>query len=230
PSLAGSKISSSDPNSKIDLLDNEATVMRKLKKAFYEEAIYTDYQLLKNDFREKKVHPGDLKNAASETINKLLDPIRKKWASDLELSKLTSRTYPEPDSKITKEKESKKHNQPPKGSNTPTELPVDVSRIDIQVAKIIKAENYLKTSKFYASTIDVGDASGNPRTIVSGLASHILLEQLQGRHVVAGSEIGKKLFEKSSSNEEGVAVFKDIPFETSKGVVIVKALKEGIIR
>ncbi|KAF0424478.1 Nucleotidylyl transferase [Gigaspora margarita] len=225
PSLAGSKMPSSDPNSKIDLLDDEATVTRKLKKAFCEEgnvtdngvlsfiksvliplgslngqtpkfvinrpgkfggeAIYTDYQSLEDDFREKKVHPGDLKNAASEAINKLLDPIRKKWASDPELSKLTSRTYPEPGSKITKKKESKKHNQPPKGSNTPTELPVDVSRIDVRVAKIIKAENHPKTPKSYASTVDVGDASGNPRTVASGLASHIPLEQLQGRHVVA---------------------------------------------
>ncbi|KAF0524826.1 Nucleotidylyl transferase [Gigaspora margarita] len=330
PGLAGSKMSSSDPDSKIDLLDDEATVTRKLKKAFCEEgnvtdngvlsfiksvlfplgslngqtpkfvinrpekfggeAIYTDYQSLEDDFREKKVHPGDLKNSASEAINKLLDPIRKKWASDPELSKLTSRAYPEPGSKITKKKESKKHNQPPKGSNTPTELPVDVSRIDVRVAKIIKAENHPKNPKSYVSTVDVGDASGNPRTVVSGLASHIPLEQLQGRHVVAvcnlkparlqgiessamllaasssdgqlelldppeGSEIGEqviwkgygsakrdseilnpkqKVFDQVAEslrvNEEGVAVFKDVPFETSKGVVTVKTLKEGTIR
>ncbi|RIB01160.1 tRNA synthetases class I-domain-containing protein [Gigaspora rosea] len=330
PGLAGSKMSSSDPDSKIDLLDDEATVTRKLKKAFCEEgnvtdngvlsfiksvlfplgslngqtpkfvinrpekfggeAIYTDYQSLEDDFREKNVHPGDLKNSASEAINKLLDPIRKKWASDPELSKLTSRAYPDPGSKITKKKESKKHNQPPKGSNTPTELPVDVSRIDVRVAKIIKAENHPKNPKSYVSTVDVGDASGNPRTVVSGLASHIPLEQLQGRHVVAvcnlkparlqgiessamllaasssdgqlelldppeGSEIGEqviwkgygcakrdseilnpkqKVFDQVAEslrvNEEGVAVFKDVPFETSKGVVTVKTLKEGTIR
>ncbi|CAG8681232.1 1244_t:CDS:2, partial [Gigaspora rosea] len=293
PGLAGSKMSSSDPDSKIDLLDDEATVTRKLKKAFCEEgnvtdngvlsfiksvlfplgslngqtpkfvinrpekfggeAIYTDYQLLEDDFREKNVHPGDLKNSASEAINKLLDPIRKKWASDPELSKLTSRAYPEP---------------------------------DVRVAKIIKAENHPKNPKSYVSTVDVGDASGNPRTVVSGLASHIPLEQLQGRHVVAvcnlkparlqgiessamllaasssdgqlelldppeGSEIGEqviwkgygcakrdseilnpkqKVFDQVAEslrvNEEGVAVFKDVPFETSKGVVTVKTLKE----
>ncbi|CAG8753682.1 2832_t:CDS:2 [Dentiscutata erythropus] len=246
------------------------------------QAIYTDYQSLEDDFRDKKIHPGDLKNSASDCINKLLDPIRKKWACDPELSKLTSKAYPEPGSKITKKKESKKHNQPPKGSNTPTELPVDVSRI---------AENHPKNAKSYVSTVDVGDASGNPRTVVSGLANHIPLEQLQGRYVVAvcnlkparlqgiesqamllaasspdgtqielldppvDSEIGEqivwkgfgsakrdneilnpkqKVFDQVAEglrvNEEGVAMYKDIPFETSKGVVTVKTLKEGTIR
>src|SRR5581483_2761809 len=135
PGLAGSKMSSSDPDSKIDLLDDAATVARKLKKAFCEEGnitdngvlsfvksvlfpigslngktpnfvikrnekwggnvSYTDYQSLENDFRDKKVHPGDLKAAVTEAINNLLEPIRKKWKNDPEFQKITGQAYPE---------------------------------------------------------------------------------------------------------------------------------------
>ncbi|CAG8514229.1 5837_t:CDS:2 [Acaulospora colombiana] len=230
PGLAGSKMSSSDPDSKIDLLDDEATVKRKLKKAFCEEGnvtengilsfvkyvlfpigtlngrtpsfvinrpekfggeiVYTDYQSLEDDFRDKKVHPGDLKAAVTEAINKLLDPIRKKWASNPELLKLTRQAYPEPTSNKApaKKKESKKHSlndSSNNSSNNSSEKPVDVSRIDVRVAKIIEVKHHPSNPKSYVSTVDVGDASGKPRSVVSGLAAYIPREQLQGRYVLA---------------------------------------------
>ncbi|OZJ02428.1 Tyrosine--tRNA ligase, cytoplasmic [Bifiguratus adelaidae] len=46
PGLAGPKMSSSDPNSKIDLLDDPATVKSKLKKAFCEEGNITENGIL----------------------------------------------------------------------------------------------------------------------------------------------------------------------------------------
>jgi tyrosyl-tRNA synthetase len=168
PGLAGSKMSSSDPDSKIDLLDDADAVTRKLKKAFCEEGNitdngvlsfvksvlfpirslngktpsfvikcdekwggnathYTNYQSLEDDFRDKKVHPGDLKVAVSEAINNLLEPIRKKWESDSELQKLTSQAYPELKKVVVKKKESKKHNQAPSAGK-----PIDVSRLGNQ--------------------------------------------------------------------------------------------------
>lgn len=135
PGLAGPKMSSSDPDSKIDLLEAPEDVKRKLSKAFCEEGnitdngvlsfvktvlfplgsmnektpsfsilrpekfggdvTYTDYQQLEDDFRDKKVHPGDLKKAVTESINKLLAPIRQ-WFDNDELRKLTEDAYPSP--------------------------------------------------------------------------------------------------------------------------------------
>ncbi|KAL1919943.1 uncharacterized protein VTP21DRAFT_1875 [Calcarisporiella thermophila] len=46
PGLAGSKMSASDPDSKIDLLDDAATVKKKLKKAFCEEGNIEDNGVL----------------------------------------------------------------------------------------------------------------------------------------------------------------------------------------
>ena len=44
--LSGSKMSSSDANSKVDLLDSEADVVNKLKKAFCEEGNVTENPIL----------------------------------------------------------------------------------------------------------------------------------------------------------------------------------------
>ncbi|CAG8539379.1 2758_t:CDS:2, partial [Paraglomus occultum] len=327
PGLQGSKMSSSDVDSKIDLLDDKKTVARKLNKAFCEEGnvedngilafvksvlfplgslgdnkpqfiikrpekfggdvTYTEYQLLEDDFRDKKVHPGDLKAAAIEAINNLLEPIRQKWANDPKLPELTNLAYPSP-TKVTKKKESKKHNRPPEAVKA--EKPVDVSRLDIRVAKILEAKVHPGNPKSYVSTVDVGDESGEPRTVVSGLASYVPIEEMQGRLVAAvcnlkagnfqgirssamllaassadrsvielldippdsivgeaitwegyekaqrGAEefnrkqqIFEKVAESFTLDEGGVAVYKGIPFKTSKGVVTAKTVRGGSI-
>ena len=46
PGLAGAKMSSSEEDSKIDLLDNPVTVKKKLKKAFCEPGNITDNGIL----------------------------------------------------------------------------------------------------------------------------------------------------------------------------------------
>lgn len=134
--LTGSKMSSSDPDSKIDLLDSAKDVERKIKKAFCEEgniaenpilqflklvifpilslsndsesvqftirrpekyggdSIYNTYKKLEEDFAAKLVHPGDLKKGTAETINALLEPIRKIFNADPALLKLAAEAYP----------------------------------------------------------------------------------------------------------------------------------------
>ncbi|KAG9286749.1 hypothetical protein G9A89_012299 [Geosiphon pyriformis] len=328
PGLQGSKMSSSDVDSKIDLLDDEGAVSRKLKKAFCEEGnivengvlsfvnsvlfplgsmndqtpnfvikrpekyggdvTYTDFKSLENDFRDKKVHPGDLKASVAESINKLLNPIRKKWEDNPEFVKMTEQAYPQPAAKIVKKKEPKKQSSSTLAESSTAEKPVDVSRLDVRVAKIIKAEIHPQNPKSYVSTVDVGDESGIPRTVVSGLATFIPFEKMQGRQVLAvcnlksakfqgiesqamllatsstdgtqielldpppNSEIGEaifwegypsvvkggeilnpkqKIFEKIAEgfriNDEGVAVYNDLPFRVKNGVVSAKTLRGG---
>jgi len=56
----------------------------------------------------------------------------------------------------------------------------DVRRLDIRVGKILSAEKHPEADALYIEQIDVGDEEG-PRTIVSGLANYIPLEELEGR-------------------------------------------------
>ncbi|GFT66019.1 tyrosine--tRNA ligase, cytoplasmic, partial [Nephila pilipes] len=203
PGLTGGKMSSSLEDSKIDLLDNPATVKKKLKKAFCEpgnleengvlafvkhvllplfrnedfivkrcdehggDTIYKDYSSLEQDFKDLKLHPGDLKAAVESYLNRLLEPIRKKFESP-ELQKLSAKAYP-PLSK--------------KGKIV-TEAPISPARLDIRIGKIMEIKKHPDADSLYVSKVDLGDSSG-PRTVVSGLAKIIPQEELENRLVVA---------------------------------------------
>lgn len=56
---------------------------------------FDTYQALEEAFAKQDVHPGDLKNSLEVHINKLLEPIRKKFETP-ELKKLTEKAYPPP--------------------------------------------------------------------------------------------------------------------------------------
>ncbi|XP_044046039.1 aminoacyl tRNA synthase complex-interacting multifunctional protein 1-like [Siniperca chuatsi] len=59
---------------------------------------------------------------------------------------------------------------------------VDVSRLDLRVGRIITALQLPETDSLYMEQVDVGEAS--PRTVVSELAKHIPVDQMQNRMVV----------------------------------------------
>lgn len=135
PGLTGSKMSASDPDSKIDLLDDPKMIEKKLKKAFCEEGnvqnngvlsfvkfvllpissrkgqspsftirrpepwggdkTYHNFEELENDFRDKKVHPGDLKKAVTAALIELLAPVREHFSSP-EMQQVIELAYPTP--------------------------------------------------------------------------------------------------------------------------------------
>ncbi|KAI0366480.1 tyrosine tRNA ligase [Pilatotrama ljubarskyi] len=190
PGLSGGKMSSSDPDSKIDFLDAPEVVRRKIKKAFCEEGNvedngvlsfveavlipisqlrierakgqtgadadegaetigdqtpfttegapegtvfsvfrkeeyggtlhYSSINGLKEDFKEKRLHPKDLKTAVADAIIRLLEPIRKAFEADEEWQKVEKLAYPDPNAKPEKTKKKNKVYHPPppgKGKN-----------------------------------------------------------------------------------------------------------------
>lgn len=125
-------MSSSEDESKIDLLDSPVNVKKKLKKAFCEPGnvenngilafvkhvlfplfgsgekfiiprdeayggniTYDNYESLEESFGKQDLHPGDLKSGVENYINKLLEPIRKKFEQP-ELKQLAQKAYPAP--------------------------------------------------------------------------------------------------------------------------------------
>uniref|UniRef100_A0A1L8DRS0 Tyrosine--tRNA ligase n=1 Tax=Nyssomyia neivai TaxID=330878 RepID=A0A1L8DRS0_9DIPT len=204
PGLAGGKMSSSEEDSKIDLLDTPAILKKKLKRAFCEpgniqdngllsfvkhvlfslfpegegflvkrkpdyggDTTYTTYEELENAFAKEEVHPGDLKEAVERYINRLLDPIRKAFDSP-ELKKLSEEAYPVPG----------------KTKNAPkaTENEDGPHRLDIRVGRVVDVKKHPDADTLYVESIDVGESA--PRTIVSGLANFVPLEEMQNRLVV----------------------------------------------
>jgi methionine--tRNA ligase beta chain len=59
---------------------------------------------------------------------------------------------------------------------------VDVSRIDFRVGKIVDCKRHPDAERLYVEQIDLGEEK--PRTVVSGLADFVPLDQMQGRMVV----------------------------------------------
>ncbi|XP_035207785.1 tyrosine--tRNA ligase, cytoplasmic-like [Stegodyphus dumicola] len=129
--------------------------------------VYKDYTSLEADFRSLTLHPGDLKAAVESYLNRLLDPIRKKFENP-ELKKLSEQAYP-PLSK--------------KGKLV-NDLPVSPARLDIRIGKILEIQKHPDADSLYVSKVDLGDSS-RPRTVVSGLAKLIPQEELENRLVVA---------------------------------------------
>jgi len=169
PGMNGSKMSSSDTDSKIDFLDAPNDVSRKIKAAYCmegevenngvlafvgsvlmpisrmrlemnpeglqqvgcsrsfvaEEApkgtlfsimrpekfggplFYNKYEDLVQDFKDKKVHPADLKPAVAQALNTLLEPVQK-MASEEEFKKIKAQAYPEEEPKAKKVKTKKR--------------------------------------------------------------------------------------------------------------------------
>uniref|UniRef100_A0A6M2DUZ7 Tyrosine--tRNA ligase n=1 Tax=Xenopsylla cheopis TaxID=163159 RepID=A0A6M2DUZ7_XENCH len=207
PGLAGGKMSSSEEDSKIDLLDSPANVKKKLKRAFCEpgnitdngllsfvkhvlfplfkpdetflvsrkaefggDLTFTNYQDLENSFAKEELHPGDLKGAVEVYINRLLDPIRKKF-EDPDLKSLSEKAYPAP-GKAVKAVNSTANVDEALGPN----------RLDIKVGRVIEASKHPDADSLYVEKIDLGEPQ--PRTVVSGLANYVPLEEMQNRMVV----------------------------------------------
>ena len=58
--------------------DNKEKLTIERAEKFGGNLVYDDYEKLEKDYLSEKIHPMDLKNAVSEEINRLLEPIRKK--------------------------------------------------------------------------------------------------------------------------------------------------------
>ncbi|KAI9018397.1 tRNA synthetases class I-domain-containing protein [Hyaloraphidium curvatum] len=199
--LTGSKMSASDPDSKIDLLDDAEAVNRKLRKAFCEEGNVTENPVLgfvkivllpisslthggegKFVVRRPEKFGGDAVYTDFPTLEadfaaKKLHPLDLKQGVADALNGLL-----EP---IRKAFEDPKLQELVKAAYPPAKPAVqgDISKLDVRVGRILEATRHPDAETLYVEKIDLGDATG-PRTVVSGLAKFVPLESLVGKLVV----------------------------------------------
>ncbi|KAK0154852.1 Tyrosine--tRNA ligase, cytoplasmic [Merluccius polli] len=166
PGLTGTKMSSSEEDSKIDLLDKKEDVKKKLKKAFCE--------------------PGNIENnGLLSFVKHVLFPLHgefsikrdPKWGGDKVYT-----AFEEVEKDFAEELV-----HPVKGGKAAAaaggeEEGLVPSRLDIRVGKIISVEKHPDADSLYLEKIDVGEAE--PRTVVSGLVAFISQEELQDRMVL----------------------------------------------
>jgi methionine--tRNA ligase beta chain len=135
---------------------------------------YATYPELEQSYAKEEIFPLDLKNAVARELSKLLEPIQKKFSEDVEAQRIRDEGYPDE----VKQKGGKK------GAGGQPERAVDVSRLDIRVGVVVSAEKHPDpdVSALYVEKIDVGEKE--LRTVVSGLAKYLSLDELKGRKVV----------------------------------------------
>lgn len=134
---------------------------------------FPTYDELETSFAAQALHPADFKLAVETYINRLLEPIRVEFAS-AELQALSLAAYPPPA-------------KPVKGGNKPA-VAVNAAaedgphRLDIRVGKVVQIEKHPEADTLYVEQIDVGEAE--PRTVVSGLANFVPIDEMLNRLVV----------------------------------------------
>ncbi|KAH3717579.1 aminoacyl tRNA synthase complex-interacting multifunctional protein 1-like [Dreissena polymorpha] len=87
----------------------------------------------------------------------------------------------------TTEDKSPDDGKPKGGKGAPTgdgdaDRPIDISRLDLRVGKIVDVKKHPDADSLYVEEVDLGE--GQTRTIVSGLVKHVTLEEMQGRLAV----------------------------------------------
>lgn len=208
PGLTGAKMSSSEEDSKIDLLDTPAAVKKKLKKAFCEPGNVTDNGILSfckyvifpvllngRDFViERKPENGGNSNFTKyEELHEAfaaeqVHPADLKGAVENYLNQLLApirKKFDNPDLKALTEKA---YPPPAKvkpgksAANTAGTDEIIPSRLEIKIGKIVEVSKHPDAEALYIEKIDLGEAV--PRTIVSGLVNFVPIEEMQDRLVV----------------------------------------------
>ncbi|XP_037933333.1 tyrosine--tRNA ligase, cytoplasmic-like [Teleopsis dalmanni] len=205
PGLAGGKMSSSEVDSKIDLLDSPANIKKKLKRAFCEPGNITDNGLLSF---VKYVLFSLFKEGEGFEINRTEEnggDITFHNYKELEIYFAESKLHPG-DLKATVEKyinrildpirkafetpELQKLSEaayPPPAktkianSSPSTQEEDSPHRLDIRVGKVVEVAQHPDADTLYVLKIDLGEKE--PRTIISGLVKFVTVEELNQRLV-----------------------------------------------
>ncbi|XP_026202630.1 tyrosine--tRNA ligase, cytoplasmic [Anabas testudineus] len=212
PGLTGTKMSSSEEESKIDLLDSKEDVKKKLKKAFCEPGNIQNNGVLsfvkhvlfplRGEFCIKRDPKwgGDKIYTVFEDVEKdfaeeLIHPGDLKASVEVALNQLLQPIRKKFELPELRKLTSLAYPDPSKtktggkgaktgggGGGGGEDDELVPSRLDIRVGKIVSVEKHPDADSLYLEKIDVGEAEA--RTVVSGLVAYISQEDLQDRSVL----------------------------------------------
>ncbi|XP_037085830.1 tyrosine--tRNA ligase, cytoplasmic-like [Pollicipes pollicipes] len=200
PGLTGGKMSSSEEDSKIDLLDSAPAVKKKLKKAFCEPGNIADNGVL--SFCKHVIFPllgsekftierapenggnvdySDFNGLEAAFAEQQIHPGDLKATVERHLNRLMEPIRQEFESPELKKLVQRAY--PPPGKKPAAAAEQDgPHRLDMRVGRVVSVERHPEAETLYVERIDLGELE--PRTIVSGLVQHVSEDELRGRLVV----------------------------------------------
>ncbi|XP_004074451.1 tyrosine--tRNA ligase, cytoplasmic [Oryzias latipes] len=212
PGLTGAKMSSSEEESKIDLLDSKEDVKKKLKKAFCEPGNIQNNGVLSfvkhvlfplhGEFSIKRDPKwgGDKTYSVFEDVEKdfaeeRVHPGDLKASVEAALNQLLDPIRKKFQSPELRKLTNSAYPDPSKtkmggkgakaaagGGGGGEDDELAPSRLDIRVGKVISVEKHPDADSLFLEKIDVGEPE--PRTVVSGLVAYVSQKDLQDRTVV----------------------------------------------
>nr|XP_003228788.1 PREDICTED: tyrosine--tRNA ligase, cytoplasmic [Anolis carolinensis]XP_008120741.1 PREDICTED: tyrosine--tRNA ligase, cytoplasmic [Anolis carolinensis] len=206
PGLTGSKMSSSEEESKIDLLDRKEDVKKKLKKAFCEPGnvenngvlsfikhvlfpLRSEFVILRDEKWGGNKTYTDYEDLEKEFAEQAVHPGDLKNSVEVALNKLLEPVRQKFNNPQMKKLASCAYPDPskakpaakiPQKNSDPEE--VVPSRVDLRIGKVLSVDKHPDADTLYVEKIDVGEPE--PRTVVSGLVQFVKQEELQDRLVV----------------------------------------------
>ncbi|XP_015667133.1 tyrosine--tRNA ligase, cytoplasmic [Protobothrops mucrosquamatus] len=206
PGLTGTKMSSSEEESKIDLLDRKEDVKKKLKKAFCEPGnvenngvlsfvkhvlfpLRSEFVILRDEKWGGNKTYTSYEDLEKDFAEQVVHPGDLKSSIEVALNKLLDPIREKFSSSQMKKLASRAYPEAStaksavKGStkNSDSEEVIP-SRVDLRVGRVLSVEKHPDANTLYVEKIDLGEAK--PRTVVSGLVEFVPKEELQDRLVV----------------------------------------------
>ncbi|KAK2715831.1 tyrosine--tRNA ligase, cytoplasmic-like isoform X1 [Artemia franciscana] len=205
PGLTGAKMSSSEEDSKIDLIDSASSVKKKLKKTFCEPGNIIDnvlltftkyvlFPLMKDNEGFEVLRSAEIGgNVSYRTYEDLetafasqsLHPADLKSSVERYLNNLLDPIRKDFEEPSLKNLVQKAYPAPVKTKGPAKAKPVDETgphQLDIRVGKIVSVKRHPEADSLYVEEIDLGEE--RPRTIVSGLVEYVPPEEMKDRLVV----------------------------------------------
>ncbi|XP_063695770.1 tyrosine--tRNA ligase, cytoplasmic [Culicoides brevitarsis] len=238
PGLTGGKMSSSEEDSKIDILDSAANVKKKIKRAFCEPGNITDNGLLSftkhvlfSLFKEgegfritrKPEFGGDVEYKKYEDLEAAfakeeVHPGDLKASVEGYINRLLEPIRKEFDTPFYKELTEKAYPtaKPAKGGKAAQEQSENTpDKADLRVGKVLTAEKHPEADNLAVLSVDCGAEIGK-KSIVSNLSQFYSLEELTGMEVVVLCNMKSSKFKGVESEGLVLCAFNEEKFEPLK--------------
>lgn len=207
PGLTGAKMSSSDVDSKIDLLDDAKALKKKIAKAFCEEGNITDNGVLsfckfvlfpvmelkglsglsisRNEQNGGDITFNDFESLQQTFADQKLHPGDLKNGVTNFLNQLLEpirKKFQEPELKKLTELAYPKPKKEKQAKGGAEQREVTPARLDLRIGKVLSVSDHADAESLFVEQIDVGEEK--PRTVVSGLRPYMTSDELNNRMVV----------------------------------------------
>lgn len=232
PGLAGGKMSSSEEDSKIDLLDSAANVKKKIKRAFCEPGNIQDngllsfakhvlYSFFKDDegfeVKRKPENGGDLLFMKYEDLEKCfaeeqLHPGDLKASVEMYINRLLDPIRKEFDTKELKDLTELAY--PTKTAQAQVKDENSPDKLELKVGKIQEATKHPDADSLCILKVDVG--ADAPKSIVSNLLTYYSLDDLKDMEVVVLTNMKALKIRQVESEGLVLCAFNETKFEPLK--------------